>query len=354
MLSAGDSQGWNEARGTRGARRYPGVVRDAPAAPAALLSSTPMRIMTVLAIVGLCVSFALREGRDERFDRFADPKLFVNTVEAMRDDGLGYYEAMDRELRARIGPAETPRAFRMPTIFLFWRLLPGEDALWLGFVALAGAVAVVLMGVSAVPVLGIVIAAYLLNLGFNAFTIVEFWALLPIAIAIASWRGEQWWLAAGMALLAVLIRETTLLLLLGGLLAAHVQRRPRAPWLVALGLAVAALIAHVVATQPYLVGQGTEAPLLFTGDIVIMLKTMGVGLPAPVVLGPIVWLAGVAAVWRDERLRFFLGPHLLLPLVGLLVFRIFWGILVTPFALLFALDLLVVTASHRRGVLSET
>src|SRR5207245_1533423 len=76
--------------------------------------------------------------------------------------GAGYYPSMDRALRRQIGPAETPRAFRPPTVFVLWSLLPGDRWIWLLLVALVGATGWVLLGLTDAPWAVPLIALYLL------------------------------------------------------------------------------------------------------------------------------------------------------------------------------------------------
>src|SRR5450755_1847622 len=65
-----------------------------------------------------------------------DHHIDLRTVALMRH-GLGYYDAMNRAMR-EVGhaPVDEVRAFRMPTVFLLWRWLPDERAIWILFVAL--------------------------------------------------------------------------------------------------------------------------------------------------------------------------------------------------------------------------
>jgi len=63
---------------------------------------------------------------------------------------------------------------------------------------------------------------------------------------------------------------------------------------------------------------------------------MGVGLPRPTILGPLIWVLAVARLATDRELRLLFLFYVTLPLTGFLVGRDYWGYLVVPFAILWA------------------
>src|SRR5207253_2468918 len=105
------------------------------------------------------------------------------------------------------------------------------------------------------------------------------------------------------------------------------------------------------AVSPYLAKHGTESPLLGTGRPPFsVFRWMGFGLPFGPVLGPVLWIVAVLALLgelpprRSGRGRDspwppvtgiddFLLPYLALPVLGFLVQRDYWGVLVVPFTM---------------------
>ena len=67
-----------------------------------------------LVTAAVCVGWGVTKGHDRYLN--IDHRTYLATVHLMRA-GHGYYASMNRALRTLIGPAATPRAFRMPTIF---------------------------------------------------------------------------------------------------------------------------------------------------------------------------------------------------------------------------------------------
>src|SRR5262249_28783238 len=147
--------------------------------------------------------------------------------------------------------------------------------------------------------------------------------------------------AAALGLVAVLTRETTVLFLVGGLLAAHRQNDKRWPWVAALGVCAVSFAINAHLAGPFLVSHGgTETPLLGTGRPPLsILRWMGYGLPAGVIVGPLLWAVSVLAlVGRVRALPAqslgvaprpgfddLMLPFLTLPLLGLLITRDYWG-----------------------------
>jgi hypothetical protein len=276
-------------------------------------------------------------------EHFVDQVINRVTVEHM-EHGAGYYDAMDRALRQYNGPAGSVRAYRLPVPFLLWRLLGSARAIWLVYVSLVAATVLVLARLTEAPVVLPLVAWYLLRAarphnaeGFvDQYLVVELWTVPFVAGAMLASLRRRWWLAAGLALVATAFRELSGLVLLGGLVAAFAFGRPRRPWLVAVALAAVGLAVHAVAVDSHLVAHGTEIKLLGTGGLLRVFTMMGVGLPRPTLLGPLLWMLASVGLASDRDRLLQYGPYFALPLVGLAVGRDYWGFLVVPFALMWA------------------
>lgn len=318
------------------------------------------RSWDAIVTVAICAGWGATRGHDANLN--IDHAMFLSTVHFMRR-GAGYYPAMDRALRGFVGPAATPRAFRMPTIYVFWRLLPNDRLIWLVLVVGIGLMAVGLGRLVQAGWVAPLIALWALYNAWNKFTLVELWGALLVTAALLAWaRGHQRW-AAVIGLLAALVRETTVVLLVGGVIAAHRQGRPRWPWLAALGISGAAFVATMVAAHPYLVAHGTESPLLGSGRPPFSIaRWMGFGLPAGPVLGPALWLLAVlgllghlpgrrslAAIPPLPGIDDLMLAYLALPVLGLLVTRDYWGAELVPFTLAFGAGSLTALVSSRLG-----
>jgi hypothetical protein len=161
-----------------------------------------------------------------------------------------------------------------------------------------------------------------------------------------AWKHRRDGLAAGLAAAAFCVRETTGLLLVGGLLAAWRTGRRRTPWVVGIVAAGIVTLLHAHAAGPFLAGpgQGAETPLLGTGRPWFVPTMMGGGLPLGAVLGPVLWLAAMAHVRRGpgrfpgHEDRAVATLHLWLPLLGLVLRRDYWGLLVLPLVLVWGVD----------------
>jgi hypothetical protein len=293
-------------------------------------------------VLALCAVYAvLPPARGQ--ERFVDQVINRETVHSMRA-GAGYYPAMDKALRRHGGPVSSVRAFRMPTLFLLWRVLPGPRAVWLLFVGLVAVTAFLFLDLTSAPVIVPFVAWYLLNAArphiggawVDQDLIVELW-VVPLAAGVWwMWRRTQWGGAAALAAAATLVRELAAGLVAGGLLAAQVLRRPRWPWLAAGGAVVAGLAVQSALTSSHLVAHGTEIALLGTGGPDRVATMMGVGLRHPLLLGPLVWILAVSRLATDRELRLLFLFYVTLPVTGFLVGRDYWGFMVVPFSILWA------------------
>ena len=292
------------------------------------------------ALLALCVLYAvLPPARGQ--ERFVDQVINRETVQSMRH-GAGYYPAMDRALRRHGGPVSSVRAYRLPTVFLLWRALPGGRAVWLLFVTLVAVTGFLLLDITAVPIMAPLVAWYLLNgarphvggTWVDQHLIVELWAVPAVAGALWAWRRTKWVAAAG--------------LVVGGLLAAHVLHRPRRPWLLAVGAVTAGVAAQSVLASGHLVAHGSEIGLLGTGGPDRVATMMGVGLRHPMILGPLIWVLAAARLAADRELRLLMLFYVTLPFTGFFVGRDYWGFLVVPFTLLWAGEAVVLAVTRWR------
>jgi hypothetical protein len=172
--------------------------------------------------------------------------------------------------------------------------------------------------------------------------LVELWAVPLLALSHLGWRRERSWLAALAAAGAVLVRELAFPVLLLGLV---LDRRHRRPWLVGTGVAVAGYGLHTVLAMGAGFDRGTESDLFGTGDPPGSVVRMLV-FAFPLALGVVVWALALLRVVRG-RVLVPVAALLGLPLLGLLVDRPYWGILATPFALLWAGELVGEVWSER-------
>src|SRR5438067_1943262 len=86
--------------------------------------------------------------------------------------------------------------------------------------------------------------------------------------------------------------------------------------------------------QERFVAHGSEIGLLGTGGPDRVATMMGVALPGPTVLGPLVWVLAAARLAADRELRLLTLFYVTLPFTGFFVGRDYWGFLVVPFTLL--------------------
>jgi hypothetical protein len=309
-----------------------------------------LRRAAAVTVLALCAVYAvLPPARGQ--ERFVDQVINRETVQSMRA-GAGYYPAMDKALRRHGGAVSSVRAFRMPTVFLLWRVLPGPRAVWLLFVGLVAVTALMFLDLTSAPFIVPFVAWYLLNAArphiggalVDQDMIVELWVVPLAAGVLWAWRRTRWGLAAGLAAAATLVRELAAGLVAGGLLAAQVLRRPRWPWLAAGAAVVAGVGVHSALASGHLVAHGSEIALLGTGGPDRVATMMGVGMRHPLVLGPLIWALAVGRLATDRELRLLFLFYITLPLTGFLVGRDYWGFMVAPFSILWAGEAVVAIA----------
>jgi hypothetical protein len=294
---------------------------------------------TVSAALTLLYGLAVPTGGRAQIDHDA----FLATVERMRH-GSGYYEAFRTtywvDVGVRLGG---PRSYRTPYVFELWRFVP-PGLLYLTFlVAVVVGTSVLLSLATDHPFAAVPVTVFLLvagrtpggsDGGVENWMLVELWVVPLLALSYLGWRRDRPWVASLAAAAATLVRELALPVLLVGLL---VDRRHRRQWAVASATAVAGLTLHLVMAMRMGSGHGTEAKLLGSGHPPASVAGMLL-FAFPPGLGVIVWVVGIGKVARD-RLLAPVTVLLGLPLLGLVVDRPYWGILATPFVLLWAGEL---------------
>jgi hypothetical protein len=275
-----------------------------------------------------------------------DHHIDLRTVALMRR-GLGYYDAMNRAMR-EVGhaPVDEVRAFRMPTVFLVWRWLPDERAIWMLFVAMVVLTALMTFRLTRFELVAPALALLLLATGkmrtgsgwVNQWAVVELWVAPASVATLLAWKRERRGLAAWLAFLAFLIRELASGMLVIGLIMSLRTGRAKAHWIAACALSAVVYLAHGDLAGPYLVarGKGVELPLLGTGSPGAVVAMMGFGLPLGAVVGPVLWSAAVARGWR-ARNGLALGL-LAVPLSGVLVARPYWGLVSLPAVVIFGTE----------------
>lgn len=308
-----------------------------------------LEIVTALAIAAVSVFLGLRAPSTPQMEMI-DHTLFRLTVESMRE-GTGYYPAMNEAHEVVYGPervvvTETVRGYRMPTTFLLWRWLPSGDAVWAAFVVMSSVTGLIAMRLVRWPPLAVLVVVYMLSIGMwreegvwtAQFMTTELWALPAMMGAILASTKRLWAVTAALCLLAFLIRETAAPLLLAGLGLGMLGRIRRRPFMVATSLGILAYLGHVAAAMPYL-DPIADTPLPTGGEIPMsVLRMIGFGIPMGLILGPALWLLAANRLrrWHPEPL--LAGAVLAFPLVGLVIERDYWGLLVAPFVLLWGVD----------------
>ena len=292
------------------------------------------RVAAVTVLVLGAIFVFLPPQQPQRYDN--DEFIYAHTVERMKH-GSSYYRAAADSYREVGGRVETTRAFRPPTAFLLWRWIP-TNLLWPSFVVLvAVATALLMLSDTSAPLAVPVVMIYLLVLGRVSveYLFVELWAVPLVAAAIFAAKRERWWLAALFGLFATAVRELAALILIGGLLEAVVRRKPWWPWAAAIGAGGILYGVHASLLAPYLAQRGTEEALFGTGGVGAVLDMAGFQLPAHAVVGVVLWALALYGLVRTDRIL-FLGPYALLPLLGLIAARPYWGGMVVPFLILWA------------------
>lgn len=304
----------------------------------------------------------------------ADILLYQQIVEGMRAGG-DYYTLAAAGQRNNDYPMRPFFTMRLPTLAAVLSLVPRRVApvlLW----ALCGVMLIAWWVRSGTFLSGVrprLILMALLGGGSMVMfdgTLLwfhEIWAGLLIAIALAVWRPGQWQAAAGLVLMAMLIRETAALIpvVMGGIALIERRRRETAGWAATLAVLAVAVACHYFAwARVVLPGDPTSQGwlgLLGFGFFVKVMTTVTALAVFPVWAGaPLVVLAlfGWTAL-RDPvswRVLGVLGAYTLLLAVFCRTDTFYWAMLVAaPLlpGLAFAFDGvrdLVTAATGRRRI----
>jgi len=282
-----------------------------------------------LGVVALAVVF-LTLSPSHVTAKHSDQLFYEDTVERMQR-GEDYYSAMDAAL---FGVTQAPltqiRSFRLPTVFIIWRYV---GLSWpLAFVVLVGSGYLTMRLTT--PIVGLAMAAYLVRLahpvGGLDYAWVEFWALPLVLAAMLAIRDDRWTAACICAFGAAAIRELAAPLVVSGLIAALIFDRPWKPWALATGTYVGLFAIHAHLAATHIAPSGFEGPLVGTGGSAYLFD----------MAAPALGVFGFAAVaWAFWRGRFtaewwLVGPLVIgIPLLGLVMGRSYWGILVFPIAI---------------------
>jgi hypothetical protein len=286
-------------------------------------------------------------------DHLIDHVAYLGTVERMRA-GAGYYSAFRdaylQDVNIRMG---RPRAFREPTVFLLWRIIPTTWLFGL-FVVIVAITAVLLAKASVRPVVALAPALYLIVASRTTVTEwmhVEFWALPLLAGALLAWQRQRWWLSAALGGGAVLVRETAVPFLVAGLVVAVAQKKPWKPWLVALTTSAILVGAHYALASRYTLPQGTDEPVLGTARIPYStLDMLTWPFQHQMLIGILLIALWAAAIYElaTRRTMLLTTGLLLIPLLGFVTDRGYWALVSLPFVVWLGADGLAELASRIR------
>lgn len=265
--------------------------------------------------------------------RAADQAIYKATLVSMRD-GESYYPAMDSALRDVNGPAESVRAFRLPTLFWLLSLIP-PSAWWAAWcvVTALGAVALTFRSRAtlATPLIFLLYASIArsrqADVWFDQFLVVEFWVAPIVGVVVAAWRCNWPRVALVAVVSACLFRELAFPLLVGGVAWSVWQRVDRRWWFAATALVVAAYGLHARAVTSFLVEVGSETPLVGTGGVGWVGEAAAFGYPAPIAVAILLGIGVVVRLRSDMNMAVKLAPFAALPFVQLVAGRAYWGLL---------------------------
>jgi hypothetical protein len=289
-------------------------------------------VVVVIAAIGTVIAAVAAPGQNAI--RHLDHKAFLDTVRRMRL-GDGFYDAFDDAMGSIGADVDQLRVFRQPLLFEFWAALPAS---WLQpafFVIVVFGSTWAASRISRRPAVGLAVGQYLAVAGvyggIDTWLLCELWAVPFMLGSCASWLQGRDKLAAGLAAVAVLIRETAAPLPIGFALASLRSDRSTKPWLASLAVSAVGLFGHWWFAASHLEPGGTSVALWRTGGIGdVFWMTNFLVLPA--LVGMAVWMVGVVLIWRSA-LRPAIGVALI-PLLGLFVSRPYWGLLTMPMCIL--------------------
>ncbi|WP_298189785.1 hypothetical protein [Novosphingobium sp.] len=291
-----------------------------------------------------------------------DQELYRTVVERVRG-GENFYPATMAAQRERSYPVQPALAVRPPTMTYMLALLPGTAMRTAALIALLfGALIALRQSLSERPPAEALAVVALAVAGlFGAFFpdnvyLHEQWSVLLIMLSLAAHRRP--WLSIGLALTAVLVRETALAWLAAIVIHAVWQRDWKRAGMAVAAIALAAglwlLHARLVAAQ-VVPGDLTSPGWVRFGGLPLVIDALRrnlvlTGLPGPLIL--VVVAASLAAMLRwgreVERIAAIGSAGFL---AALTVFgrpdNGYWGFMAAPFVLL-GLPLLARQALRRR------
>jgi hypothetical protein len=170
---------------------------------------------------------------------------------------------------------------------------------------------------------------------YTQFLLVEPWAVPAVLGCLLAYRNQRWALAAGLALVAGLIREQAALLLLLGFAIAVVRHQPWRAWAAGIVAWSAAFAIQVAGLSSHLVAHGRENELIGSSfGLSSVLHMAGFGLPLAALAAVVAYVLAAVHLRRSEMAPMVLG-FLAMPLIGFVVNRPYWGILTVPVLLSF-------------------
>lgn len=296
-------------------------------------SDTRAQLLAVGA-VGLIVLVAL--GRSApAIPGNIDPAVYQDIVNELRS-GQEFHQTVDSVFRRYgMGPVDSVLAIRSPIGF-WWLALVGNDTIvWIIFLLVVTAAALVLGSGLDRPVYAIGVIWYFAVVGMAAWTAPELWAAVLVVMAVGLALRDRWVEATIAAAVATSLRELAVLVLIGLFLS---RLRYRSGWsvpIVGAALCAGLYLWHWSRTAPFLVadGSGRQAELLGTGQGPGgVLEMMSTWLPGGIIIGPILFLAAVSWAHRHDAVPLVV-PAVGLVLAGLIVDRPEWAIFVVPLTL---------------------
>jgi len=243
-----------------------------------VLDAKPLQLADGESASPVWVEVSGENGHFAAFDANSDTSWYYRVYWQVRH-GKPYYPAFQSALLRN--PDWEPAGvthFKMPTIFWFWALFANGQAVVFAFLVLATAAVLAVL-----PICGtftklplVIPACAALASYFTFFSTtplvfsIEVWgsffALASLAAFALSTRGRHWRVhtiaSVLLAVIAVLVRETLVFCLIGGVLSALVERDQRrfrlAAWLGGVAITACAYLAHARAAAPFIVPGPTQ------------------------------------------------------------------------------------------------
>ena len=279
-----------------------------------------------------------------------DQQLYLAIINGVAKGG-SYYTVATDTLRANNYPLRPVFAVRLPTLAVVLAALPGEAARKGTLVTLIG-VTLAAWGWRAYKLYGglapaaITIAMVFSGLGAGAigqgYVFHECWMVALIALSLAIWKPERWWLSVLIGLAAVMIRELALGYLLAMAAAALIDKR----WPEAAGWGIAILLfccgtalhAHAIASHTLpgdpssqgWIGMNGWPFVLLASKWCMILNAMpfwAIAIMVPLMLFGLIGWPGATGL----RLTMIVYGYVLALLIVARPDNSYWALIVTPF-----------------------